>query len=171
MEVSGILPIFALQKRSNNTTIFALNRLGTMIIERKQYVDALLNKRWNGKVKIITGIRRCGKSFLLSTLYKNHLKKEGVAEECFVEIALDRKSHIKYRNPNELYTYVLGRTQDEQKRYYVFIDEIQLSIKIKNKDIDELRDFVMDAYISGLWQSKNPQITKMHADAVIGANN
>ena len=108
-----------------------------MIIERKQYVDALLNKRWNGKVKIITGIRRCGKSFLLSTLYKNHLKKEGVAEECFVEIALDRKSHIKYRNPNELYTYVLSRTQDEQKRYYVFIDEIQLSIKIKNQDIDE----------------------------------
>ena len=63
-----------------------------MIIKREQYIEALLNKRWNGKVKIITGIRRCGKSFLLSTLYKDHLKSEGVPEDCFIEIALDRKA-------------------------------------------------------------------------------
>lgn len=58
-----------------------------MIIQREQYVKDLLSKRWNGKVKIITGIRRCGKSFLLFTLYKDYLTSEGVADDCFVEIA------------------------------------------------------------------------------------
>lgn len=108
-----------------------------MIIRRERYIKDLLSKRWNGKVKIITGIRRCGKSFLLSTLYKGFLKSEGVTEDCFVEIALDRKANIKYRNPNELYEYVLGQTNDADKKYYVFIDEIQLSYKVKNEDVDE----------------------------------
>ncbi len=97
----------------------------------------MLSKRWNGKVKIITGIRRCGKSFLLFTLYKDHLLNEGVTQECFVELALDKKAHVKYRNPNELYDYVLRKTKDVEKRYYVFIDEIQLSYKVKNEDVDE----------------------------------
>lgn len=108
-----------------------------MVIQRNKYIEALINKRWNGKVKIITGIRRCGKSFLLSTLYKDYLKKEGVVENCFIEIALDRKANIKYRNPNVLYEYIMDKACDEEKRYYVFIDEIQLSIKVKNTDIDE----------------------------------
>ena len=86
-------------------------------------------------MKIITGIRRCGKSFLLSTLYKDYLKSVGVTEDCFVEIALDRKANVKYRNPNELYEYVLSQTKDADKKYYVFIDEIQLSFK--NGDVDE----------------------------------
>lgn len=108
-----------------------------MVIQRNKYIEALISKRWNGKVKIITGIRRCGKSFLLSTLYKDYLKKEGVVENCFIEIALDRKANIKYRNPNVLYEYIMDKACDEEKRYYVFIDEIQLSIKVKNTDIDE----------------------------------
>ena len=108
-----------------------------MVIQRDQFVNELLSKRWNGKVKIITGIRRCGKSFLLSTLYKDYLLREGVTEDCFVELALDKKAHMKYRNPNELYGYVLRKTQNAEKRYYVFIDEIQLSYKVKNEDVDE----------------------------------
>ena len=94
-------------------------------------------KRWNGKVKIITGIRRCGKSFLLSNIYKQALMKEGVSEDCFVEIALDKKKWLKYRNPDELYDYVLAHTNDPEKRYYVFIDEIQLSYKVKNAEMDD----------------------------------
>ena len=108
-----------------------------MVIQRDQYVSELLSKRWNGKVKIITGIRRCGKSFLLSNLYKDFLLKEGVEKDCFVELALDKKAHVKFRNPNELYDYVLRKTQNAEKRYYVFIDEIQLSYKVKNEDLDE----------------------------------
>jgi len=108
-----------------------------MTIQREQYISDLLNKRWNGKVKIVTGIRRCGKSFLLFNLYKDYLLNEGVAKDCFVELALDKKAHAKYRNPNELYDYVLRKTKDDEKRYYVFIDEIQLSYKVKNEDVDE----------------------------------
>ena len=122
------------------STVFAVElkeRTGKMVIQRGQYVSELLSKRWNGKVKIITGIRRCGKSFLLFTLYKNYLQKEGVSDDCFIELALDKKAHIKYRNPNELYNFVLQKSQDADKHYYVFIDEIQLSYKVKNDDIDE----------------------------------
>lgn len=108
-----------------------------MIIDRKEYLDKLYAKRWNGKVKIITGIRRCGKSFLLFKLFKNRLLENDAQESDFVEIALDRKSDIKYRNPNLLYEYIIERTKDENRKFYVFIDEIQLSYKIKNDDIDE----------------------------------
>ena len=108
-----------------------------MIIDRKEYLDKLYAKRWNGKVKIITGIRRCGKSFLLFKLFKSTLLEEGLQETDFVEIALDRKSDIKYRNPNLLYEYIIERTKDVNRKFYVFIDEIQLSCKIKNDDIDE----------------------------------
>lgn len=67
----------------------------------------------------------------------NYLLNEGVAKDCFVELALDKKAHVKYRNPNELYEYVLRKTQNTEKRYYVFIDEIQLSYKVKSEDVDE----------------------------------
>lgn len=108
-----------------------------MVIERNEYIKKLMSKRWNGKVKIITGIRRCGKSYLLNTLFKQKLIEENAGEVNFVEIALDRKSNIKYRNPNLLYDHVIKKTKDESKKYYVMIDEIQLSYKVKNEDIDE----------------------------------
>ncbi len=108
-----------------------------MIIERREYIEQLLSKRWNGKVKIITGIRRSGKSFLLFNLFKKRLIEEGVGENDFVEVALDRKSGIKYRNPNQLYDYVMKRTADTKRKYYVFIDEIQLSFKVKDESVDE----------------------------------
>lgn len=108
-----------------------------MEINRIDYIRQLFAKRWNGKVKIITGIRRCGKSYLLSTLFKNALIKDGATAEDFIEIDLDRKSDIKYRNPNILYDYVIGRTSDSNRRYYVMIDEIQLSYRVKNEDVDE----------------------------------
>jgi len=108
-----------------------------MVIARNSYVDLLMQKRWNGKVKIITGIRRCGKSFLLNTLYKQRLIEEGVSDDSFIEIALDKKSDMKFRNPNVLYEYLKDRAKDQNRKYYVMIDEIQLSLKVKNPDIDE----------------------------------
>lgn len=85
----------------------------------------------------MTGIRRSGKSFLLSTLFKNRLIEEGARKEDFVEVALDRKSDIKYRNPNLLYDYIMKCTKDTDRKFYVLIDEIQLSYKVKNGDVDE----------------------------------
>ena len=74
-------------------SVLILNKY--MIIERNEYLDQLLAKKWNGKVKIITGIRRSGKSFLLSTLFKNKMIKEGVAADDFINIDLDRKSNME----------------------------------------------------------------------------
>ena len=108
-----------------------------MLIERNEYLDQLLAKRWNGRIKIVTGIRRSGKSFLLSNLFKNRLIEEGASADDFIEIALDRKSDLKYRNPNLLYDYISERTKDTDRKFYVLIDEIQLSYKVKNEDIDE----------------------------------
>ena len=108
-----------------------------MIIERTEYLNKLIAKSWNGKVKIITGIRRCGKSFLLSTIYKQALLNKGITSDSFIEISLDKKSDIQFRNPNALFDYISEHTADANKRYYVFIDEIQLSYKVKNSDIDE----------------------------------
>lgn len=88
-------------------------------------------------MKIITGIRRCGKSFLLNTLYRQALIGEGVTEDSFVGIALDRKSDMKFRNPNVLYDYIKSLTRDQTRKYYVMIDEIQLSYRVRNKDVDE----------------------------------
>lgn len=107
-----------------------------MDIQRNEYVERLHTKSWNGKVKVITGLRRSGKSYLLSHLYKQYLLRQGVQEDCFVEIDLEPKSNIAYRNPNTLYDYIMQRCKDKRRKYYVFIDEIQLCTKVKNPDID-----------------------------------
>lgn len=108
-----------------------------MDIQRNDYVERLFAKSWNGKVKIITGIRRCGKSYLLSHLYKQFLIAKGVQEECFVEIDLEQKANIAYRNPNTLYDYIISKCNNRRWKYYVFIDEIQRCYKVKSSDINE----------------------------------
>ena len=144
-----------------------------MVIKRDRYLNELLSKRWNGRVKIITGIRRCGKSFLLSTLYKDYLKDEGVPEDCFVEISLDRKAYVKFRNPNELYDYVLSQTQDESKRYYVFINEIQLSFKVKNEDVDEnlIPDEDKDMLYTTFYDILNDLMARSNLDVYVTGSN
>jgi len=108
-----------------------------MDILRNDYVEQLYAKSWNGKVKIITGIRRSGKSYLLSRLYKQFLLNKGVKNNCFIEIDLENPSYAAYRNPNTLYEYVLSQCKDKRRKYYVFIDEIQRSYKVKTANVDE----------------------------------
>ncbi len=133
----------------------------------------LMHRRWNGKVKIITGIRRCGKSFLLNTLYKQALIEEGVPEDSFVEIALDRKSDLKFRNPNVLYDYIKELTKDSSKKYYVMIDEIQLSLKVKNKDLDESKvaEEDRDLLYTTFYDVLNDLMTFKNLDVYVTASN
>ena len=144
-----------------------------MIIERPSYIDKLLAKQWNGKVKIITGLRRCGKSFLLSTLYKKRLLADGVVEGQFIEIALDRKSGIQYRNPNLLFDYIIEKSKDTSRKYYVFIDEIQLSFKVKNSDIDESTVPMeeRDALYTTFYDVLNDLIARPNLDVYITGSN
>lgn len=107
-----------------------------MTIKRDYYVKQLISKSWNNKVKIITGIRRCGKSFLLNTLYRDYLLNEGVSENEILSFDLEKKSDAKYRNPLAMYDYIIEATADTEKKFYVFVDEIQMSIKVKNPDLE-----------------------------------
>jgi uncharacterized protein len=106
------------------------------VIKRDSYVERLMSKRRNGRVKIVTGIRRCGKSFILTKLFKERLLAEGVPEDHFIEVALDSKENEALRNPNLLYDHILARVRDDVL-YYVFIDEIQLSYRVKRSEVDE----------------------------------
>ena len=77
-----------------------------MIIERKQYLDELIKKKDSGRIKIITGIRRCGKSYLLFELYKNYLLNNNVSKTQIIELALDDIENINYRDPFKLNEYI-----------------------------------------------------------------
>ena len=104
---------------------------------RKQYMDQLIRKKDNGRVKVITGLRRSGKSYLLFTLYRQYLLKSGIDEAQIVGIALDEIDNAKYRNPFELDRFVKERISDKSKRYYVFIDEIQFVTEVHNPYTDD----------------------------------
>lgn len=110
------------------------------MIERTKYLKRLISKKENGLVKVITGIRRCGKSYLLFNIYKNYLKSIGVEDECIICLALDDDENIKYRNPLELGKYIRSLTTDESKIYYVFLDEIQKVVTIQNPYIEGVED-------------------------------
>ena len=102
-----------------------------MEIKRDQYVEKLCNHRWNGMVKVITGVRRCGKSYLLFNLFKERLLSEGVEPKDIVEVKLEELEATPLRNPITLYNHIKTITSDGRRRY-VFIDEIQMVPKIKN---------------------------------------
>jgi hypothetical protein len=144
-----------------------------MIIDRDDYIDKLYAKRWNGKVKILTGIRRCGKSFLLFKLFKDRLIADGASAEDFIEVALDRKSNIKYRNPNTLYDYIIRRAGDLHKNYYVFIDEIQLSYKVINEDIDssQVAEEDKDLLYTSFYDVLNDLMSRPNLDIYVTGSN
>lgn len=96
-----------------------------MEINRNRYLNTLLRKRNNGLIKIITGIRRCGKSYLLGTIFKNALIDEGVPENHILHMSLDSFENEKYLNPKEFYTWATEKITDN-KKYYFLLDEIQL---------------------------------------------
>ena len=96
-----------------------------MEINRNRYLNTLLRKRNNGLIKIITGIRRCGKSYLLGTIFKNALIDEGVPENHILHMSLDSFENEKYLNPKEFYAWATEKITDN-KTYYFLLDEIQL---------------------------------------------
>ena len=104
---------------------------------RKQYMDQLILKKDNGQIKVITGLRLSGKSYLLFTLYQRYLLDNGVEEDQIMGLALDEIDNAKYRNPFELNKVVKEQMPDKNKRYYVFIDEIQFVTEIPNPYVDD----------------------------------
>ena len=103
---------------------------------REQYLKEIISKKDNGRIKIITGLRRSGKSVLLFQLYREWLLGEGVKEDQIIALALDILENARYRNPLELDKYVRDHMVEPKKRYYIFIDEIQFVSEIQNPYVD-----------------------------------
>ncbi len=107
------------------------------MIKRDYYLNKLISKKENGLIKVITGIRRCGKSFLLFEIYREYLLSIGIDESQIITLALDETPNARYRNPFELDSYIRAQVQDKSKMYYVFIDEIQKVSEIQNPYVDD----------------------------------
>lgn len=133
------------------------------MIERKRYLDKLIRKKENGLIKVITGVRRCGKSYLLFELYHSYLNSIGVDDKHIIELPLDLDANSTYRDPFELGKYIRSKIVDKNKMYYVFLDEIQMveeavnpeahSVEIKIGFVDVVLGLMkiknVDLYITG----------------------
>ena len=107
-----------------------------MVFERQRYLKQLIDAMHNQSVKVIVGIRRSGKSFLLNTIFRRYLLSIGVDDQHIISVALDLAEHAELRDPRKLLAYVTERIVDSA-RYYIFIDEIQMAFKVKASDLDE----------------------------------
>ena len=94
-------------------------------IKRDYYLEQLTKRKNNGLIKVITGIRRCGKSYLLRTLFKKHLIESGVDKEHIIEMAFDLFEHMEYRDPKVFYPWAVAQMKDD-KTYYFLLDEVQM---------------------------------------------
>ena len=125
------------------------------VIQRNEYLDKMTGKKGNGLIKVITGIRRCGKSFLLFNLFYDHLLESGVKEEQIIMIALDDDVYLKYRDPDELSRYIRGKIVNKDM-YYILIDEIQYAItKEELKNPENIRLYNV---LNGLMRLRNVDI-------------
>lgn len=129
-------------------------------IKRDLYLKKLVDRKENGMIKIITGIRRCGKSYLLFNIYKNYLIEQGVKQQNIICVDLDDELNAEYRNPDNLYTFLLSKIIDDNEQYYVFLDEAQFAISKNEANSDQpirlygilnglLRKQNVDVYITG----------------------
>lgn len=132
-------------------------------IKRDYYLNQIVRNMWNGEVKVITGLRRCGKSTLLFELFSDYLTEEqGFPKDRIIKIELDKRKDYKFRNPITLCEHVEAIvTSNEDAQYYLFIDEVQLTKKIVDKENDnievtiydmlnELKDYKnLDVYVTG----------------------
>lgn len=137
------------------------------IIKRDEYLNRIIDRKENGLIKVITGIRRCGKSFLLFNLFYDYLIESGVKEEQIITIALDDDTFVKYRDPDELSKYIRGKIVNSDM-YYILIDEVQYAItkdELKNPENIKLYNVLnglmrlrnVDIYVTG---SNSKMLTK-----------
>ena len=120
-----------------------------MIIARDKYLRQLIEARGNGMVKIVTGMRRSGKSFLLMTLFHQYLIEQGVKENHIIEISLDNRKNKPLRNPDTLLEHIDHLIQSDGQMYYVILDEVQLVDDFVEVLLSLMQDKRLDVYVSG----------------------
>ena len=118
-------------------------------IKRDYYLQKLINRRYNGLIKIVTGIRRCGKSYLLDPMFKNYLLESGVPKDHIIKIELDRISNKKYHNAPESFDEYIHSFIKDKDQYYLILDEVQLVHDFESVLNGLLYDGNIDVYITG----------------------
>ncbi len=119
-----------------------------MEIRRDIYLNKLINRMHNGMIKVVTGIRRSGKSYLLFTIFKDYLLSEGVDEDHIISIELDRLENKKYRDPYMILEQIKTQIIDS-KDYYIFLDEVQLLDQFEDVLNSLLHIKNVDVYVTG----------------------
>ena len=119
-----------------------------MEIKRDYYLQEIIDRMDNGLIKVITGIRRCGKSYLLNTIFKNYLLKQGIDEEHIIQLSLDENINKKYLEPDALDEYVRSLIKDE-KKYFIILDEIQKVKDFESILIGFMHISNVDIYVTG----------------------
>jgi predicted AAA+ superfamily ATPase len=120
-----------------------------MIFSRSKYLKQLIAAKGNGMIKIVTGIRRSGKSFLLMNIFHQHLVGEGVAEDHIIEISLDNRKNKRLRNPDMLLDYIDSKIINDGLIHYIILDEVQLVDDFVEVLLSLMQDKRMDVYVSG----------------------
>ena len=119
-----------------------------MEIKRDYYLNKLISKQNNGLIKIVTGIRRCGKSYLLDPMFKNYLLSNGVKEDHIIKIDLDIRENKKYLDPDVLDSYIKEKLVDNEK-YYIILDEVQKIVDFESVLNGLLKIKNVDVYVTG----------------------
>ncbi len=119
-----------------------------MRIKRDMYLDKLIARKHNGMVKVITGVRRCGKSYLLFNLFKDYLTKQKTPKDHIIEMSFDAFENKKYRDPETFFSYLTGQIRDG-KPYYVLLDEVQLLGDFESILNSLIRRKNVDVYVTG----------------------
>lgn len=118
------------------------------MIKRNDYLKKLIDRMGNGMIKVITGIRRCGKSYLLFEIFYNYLLENGVDKSHIIALQLDDRSNIKFQNPDYLYEYVRNQIIDNGK-YYILLDEVQFVHDFESVLNSFLHIKNVDVYVTG----------------------
>ena len=125
-----------------------ISRRLTVRINREIYLQALIDRMHNGMIKVITGIRRCGKSYLLFEIFKDYLKSTGVNDSHIIAIELDKRQNVKYHNPDVILEYIESQIT-KKGNYYVFLDEVQMLDEFESVLNSLLHISNVDVYVTG----------------------
>lgn len=119
-----------------------------MEIKRDKYLNDLINRMHNGMIKVVTGIRRCGKSYLLFNIFRDYLKNQGVEDSHIIMIELDQRKNREYRNPDVILAYIESLITDNEQ-YYVMLDEVQMLSEFEEVLNSLLHISNIDIYVTG----------------------
>ncbi|MBE5749483.1 MAG: ATP-binding protein [Clostridiales bacterium] len=130
--------------------------MGEFVIKRDLYLNKLIRKKNNGSIKIITGLRRSGKSYLLNNLYYEYLLSEGVKKEQIIKLALDDDRNREYRNPDNLSKFLYSKITNETDKFYFLLDEVQFAIS--DEEIKSKEPIRLYGILNGLLRLKNVDV-------------